>query len=54
MAHPNEEVLRNAYAAFARGDLDCYLGNRTNDITFHVPGHTNSRATIRVSNSVQA
>ena len=38
MAHPNEEMLRNAYAAFARGDLDGYLSNCTDDITFHVPG----------------
>jgi ketosteroid isomerase-like protein len=38
MAHPNEETLRAAYAAFARGDLDGYLSHCTDDITFHVPG----------------
>ena len=25
MAHPNESVLRDAYAAFARGDLDAFF-----------------------------
>ncbi len=38
MAHPNEETLRAAYAAFARGDLEGYLSHCTDDITFHVPG----------------
>ena len=40
MAHPNEEMLRAAYAAFARGDLDGYLDYCTADITFHVPGRS--------------
>jgi len=39
MAHPNEDVLRDAYAAFARGDLQAYLSYCTDDVTFHVPGH---------------
>ena len=38
MPHPNEAVLRNAYAAFARGDLQGYLEACTPDITFRVPG----------------
>jgi ketosteroid isomerase-like protein len=39
-AHPNEEMLRGAYAAFARGDLDGYLAHCTAGITFHVPGRS--------------
>lgn len=31
-------MLRDAYAAFARGDLDSYLSLCTDDITFTVPG----------------
>ena len=26
MSHPNEQTLRSAYEAFARGDLEGYLG----------------------------
>jgi ketosteroid isomerase-like protein len=38
--HPNEERLRTAYEAFARGDLDAYLAMCADDIEFHVPGST--------------
>ncbi|MDQ3818437.1 MAG: nuclear transport factor 2 family protein [Acidobacteriota bacterium] len=38
MAHPNEEMLRAAYANFAKGDLNGYLEHCTSDITFQVPG----------------
>ena len=38
MAHPNEELLRNAYATFAGGDMEGYLKDCTEDFTFHVPG----------------
>ena len=38
MAHPNEDMLRRAYVAFAQGDLDGYLSYCTADIVFHVPG----------------
>jgi hypothetical protein len=40
MTHRNEDVLRNAYAAFSRGDLDGYLQHCSEAIVFHVPGHT--------------
>lgn len=39
MSHPNEDMLRQAYAEFARGNLDGYLQHCTDDIKFHVPGH---------------
>ena len=39
MAHPLEAIIRGAYAAFGRGDLDGYLSACTDDWSFHVPGH---------------
>jgi uncharacterized protein len=38
MAHRNEHLLRDAYAAFARGDLAAYLSVCTDSITFRVAG----------------
>lgn len=38
MAHPNETLLRTAYAAFARGDVAGFFALCTPSITFHVPG----------------
>jgi ketosteroid isomerase-like protein len=40
MAHPHEDLLRRAYADFARGDLDGYLRACTKSITFRVPGRS--------------
>lgn len=40
MPHPNETMLREAYEAFARGDLDAYLSRCTNAMTFRVPGRS--------------
>jgi ketosteroid isomerase-like protein len=40
MSHPNEDLLRKAYAAFGRGDLDEYLRYCNEDIVFHVPGRS--------------
>ena len=38
MTHPNETMLRQAYADFAKGDLEAYWSCCTDDFTFHVPG----------------
>jgi uncharacterized protein len=40
MDHRSEDVLRNAYAAFSRGDLDEYLQHCTDAVVFHVPRST--------------
>lgn len=40
MAHPHEEMLRRAYADFARGDLAAYLNSCTDAIVFRVPGRS--------------
>ena len=39
MTHTNETLLRNAYAAFAKGDVPGFLALCTDHITFHVPGN---------------
>jgi ketosteroid isomerase-like protein len=36
--HPNAELLRTAYAAFARGDLDTIRSLFAPDVAWHVPG----------------
>jgi ketosteroid isomerase-like protein len=38
MAHPNEELLRSFYGAFARRDIDAVRGLLTDDAVFHQPG----------------
>ena len=38
MAHPLEASIREAYAAFGRGDVDGYLQHCTDDFIFTVPG----------------
>src|ERR1019366_5274271 len=38
MAHPLEAIIRDAYAAFGRGDIDGYLRPCTEHFTFNVPG----------------
>jgi hypothetical protein len=38
MTHPNEELLRNGYAAFAAGDLDTVQSLFSADITWHNSG----------------
>lgn len=38
MAHPNEQVIRSAVAAFQQGNLDEFLGYLSDDLMVHVPG----------------
>jgi uncharacterized protein len=38
MAHPLETTIRDAYAAFGRGDVDGYLQPCTQDFSFNIPG----------------
>src|SRR3954466_3619218 len=40
MSHPNEEVLRDLYAVFAKGDIQGFLEGCTDDVSFTVPGQT--------------
>src|SRR5262245_7558332 len=38
MTHPLESTIREAYAAFGRGDVDGYLQACTEDFRFNIPG----------------
>jgi ketosteroid isomerase-like protein len=38
MAHPNEEIVRNGYAAFLGGDLAALNDLFDDDIVWHAPG----------------
>jgi ketosteroid isomerase-like protein len=39
MAHPNEDLLREGFEAFDRGDAEAWTGqNWTEDVRFHSPG----------------
>jgi ketosteroid isomerase-like protein len=38
MAHPNESLVREGYAAFQTGDLDAVQRQWTDDIRWHTPG----------------
>ncbi len=39
MGHPNEDRLRELYAAFAKGNLQGFLDGCTDDVLFAVPGY---------------
>jgi ketosteroid isomerase-like protein len=45
MAHPSEDLLREMYACFARGDIPAYLDHCDDSITFTVPGSTSFSGT---------
>jgi len=38
VAHPNEDLIRRAYAAFSAGDLETVKSMMTDDIDYHVAG----------------
>ena len=38
MSHSLETIIRKAYAAYGRGDIDGYLHSCTEDFNFNVPG----------------
>jgi len=38
MSHSLDETIREAYAAFSRGDIDGYFKSCTADFTFNIPG----------------
>lgn len=40
MAHPNEEMLRRAYALFHQGDAEGFLEYCTQNVVFHFPGRS--------------
>jgi uncharacterized protein len=41
MAHPNEDLVREGYAAFGRGDIDALRRSFfAEDVRYHVPGRS--------------
>jgi ketosteroid isomerase-like protein len=46
MSHRNEDMIRNNYEAFPRGDANPLLDSLSEDIQWHVSGQSPSRATI--------
>ena len=40
MAHPNEELVRRGYDAFAKGDMDTLRELFDPEIVWHFPGHS--------------
>jgi uncharacterized protein len=40
MTHPNAELIRRGYEAFAHGDVPAVLDILGHDITWHVPGRS--------------
>ena len=47
MAHPNEELLRKGYEAFARGDMDTVRSLFSEDIVWHAPGRNQMSGDFR-------
>jgi ketosteroid isomerase-like protein len=39
MAHPNEDLVRESFAAQARGDMDMLEKRWTDDVRYRIPGH---------------
>lgn len=39
MSHSNEQVLRDGYALFGKGDVEGFLATCTDDVVFTVPGN---------------
>ncbi len=40
MAHPNEDLLREGYDAFSRGDMDWMRRHWSDDVVWHTPGQS--------------
>jgi ketosteroid isomerase-like protein len=40
MGHPNEELLRQGYEAFGKGDMDTIRSLFADDIVWHAPGRS--------------
>jgi ketosteroid isomerase-like protein len=47
MAHPNEDLIRRGYEAFATGDMATLDGLFADDIVWHAPGRSQLAGTYR-------
>jgi uncharacterized protein len=53
MPHPNEALLRRAYEAQARGDIDGYLDLLSDDFVLHIPGRSQISGEYRGKDEVR-
>ena len=53
MRHSNEDLLRQAYGAQARGDLDSYLRLLSDDFVLHIPGSSRIAGEYRGSEEMR-
>ncbi len=53
MAHPNEELLRRGYEAFAKGDLDTVMSIFDEDIVWHSAGRNELSGDFKGHQQVQ-
>ena len=54
MAHPNEDLVRKGYAAFAAGDMAALNEFFSDDIVWHTPGRNDLSGTFRGKDEVFA
>ena len=54
MAHPNEELIRRGYQAFAAGDMATLDELFSNDVVWHAPGRNQLSGTFRGKEEVFA
>ena len=54
MAHPNEDLVRKGYAAFAAGDMATLNEFFADDIVWHAPGRNDLSGTFRGKDEVFA
>ena len=54
MAHPNEDLVRRGYEAFATGDIATLDALFADDIVWHAPGRNELAGTFRGKNEVFA
>ena len=51
--HPNEILLRMAYDAQARGDMDAYIDLLSDDVVLHIPGRSRIAGEYRGKEAVR-
>src|SRR5205823_1359716 len=54
MAHPNEDLVRRGYEAFATGDMATLNELFADDVVWHAPGHNELAGTFRGKDEVFA
>jgi ketosteroid isomerase-like protein len=53
MPHPNEILVRQAYLAQSRGDIEGYIGLLSDDFVLHIPGRSQIAGDYRGKDDVR-